>query len=352
MVVRWYLRYSLSYRDVEELLAERGITVDHATIYRWVQRFTPLLVEAARPCRPSPGDRWFVDETYVKVAGRWTYLYRAIDQVGQVIDVLAAERRDLARNLHGPRFRPPPAIVRPPGSRYHADRRRPGEAASSIRRFPGRLPRQRPTRRPTTPPGGGDHRAGVLPRPARCRPRLRDGSGGLAAGPDPDHGQPHGRRGPARPARSAHRAASGTDLVPRRRLALCPGGRLAAGQPGRTVRRPHRRPRRRPRLAHARRARGPRPRPDRLSPRTSLGPVQQVADDRVRPVGPRGPGRSALAPRAQRDAVAGTRSSAVRHGQPSCRRHGPAWPGRARRPRAAFIPGTSRYSARNASLVR
>ena len=70
--VRWYLRYGLSYRDVEELLAERGVTVDHVTIYRWVQRFTPEFVEAARTCRHVPGDRWFVDETYVKVNGRWT----------------------------------------------------------------------------------------------------------------------------------------------------------------------------------------------------------------------------------------------------------------------------------------
>jgi hypothetical protein len=69
LAVRWYLRYGLSYRDVEELLAERGITVDHVTVYRWVQRFTPLLIDAARPCRHAPGDRWFVDETYVKVAG-------------------------------------------------------------------------------------------------------------------------------------------------------------------------------------------------------------------------------------------------------------------------------------------
>jgi hypothetical protein len=65
---------------VEELLAERGIEVDHVTIYRWVQRFTPLLIDAARPCRHAPGDQWFADETYVKVAGRWVYLYRAIDQ--------------------------------------------------------------------------------------------------------------------------------------------------------------------------------------------------------------------------------------------------------------------------------
>src|SRR5438067_7145974 len=96
VAVRWYLRYGLSYRDVEELLAERGIAVDHVTVYRWVQRFTPLLIDAARPCRHAAGDRWFVDETYAKVAGRWVYLYRAIDQFGQVIDVLVAEKRDLA----------------------------------------------------------------------------------------------------------------------------------------------------------------------------------------------------------------------------------------------------------------
>jgi len=95
VAVRWYLRYGLSYRDVEELLAERGVNVDHVTIYRWVQRFTPEFVEAARTCRHVPGDRWFVDETYVKVNGRWTYLYRAVDQYGQVIDVLLSTRRDL-----------------------------------------------------------------------------------------------------------------------------------------------------------------------------------------------------------------------------------------------------------------
>ncbi len=69
VAVRGYPRYGLSYRDVEELLAERGVQVDHVTVYRRVQRFTPLLVDAARFCRHSPGDRWFVDETYVKVAG-------------------------------------------------------------------------------------------------------------------------------------------------------------------------------------------------------------------------------------------------------------------------------------------
>jgi IS6 family transposase len=94
VAVRWYLRYGLSYRDVEELVAERGIEVDHVTVYRWVQRFTPLFADAARPLRHAAGDRWFVDETYVKVAGRWRYLYRAVDQYGQVIDVLLSEQRD------------------------------------------------------------------------------------------------------------------------------------------------------------------------------------------------------------------------------------------------------------------
>jgi transposase, IS6 family len=79
---------------VEELLAERGIEVDHVTVYRWVQTFTPVFIDAARPARHVTGDRWFVDETYVKLAGRWMYLYRAVDQHGQVIDVLVSARRN------------------------------------------------------------------------------------------------------------------------------------------------------------------------------------------------------------------------------------------------------------------
>jgi transposase, IS6 family len=96
VAVRWYLRYGLSYRDVEELLAEGGIEVDHVTVYRWVQRFTSLFADAGGPTRHAAGDRWFVDETYVKVAGRWRYLYRAVDQYGQVVDVMVSERRDTA----------------------------------------------------------------------------------------------------------------------------------------------------------------------------------------------------------------------------------------------------------------
>ena len=104
--MRWYLRYGLSYREVEELLAERGIEVDHVTVYRWVQRFTPLLADGAGPCRHAVGGRWFVDQTYAKVAGRWRYVYRAVDQYGQIIDVYVSPRRDIraARRFFALRF--------------------------------------------------------------------------------------------------------------------------------------------------------------------------------------------------------------------------------------------------------
>jgi transposase, IS6 family len=95
LAVRWYLRYGLSYRDLEELLTERGIDVDHVTLFRRVQRFTPLLIDAARPCRHGVGGHWFVDETYVKVSGSWRYVYRAVDEYGQVIDVFVSKKRDL-----------------------------------------------------------------------------------------------------------------------------------------------------------------------------------------------------------------------------------------------------------------
>jgi transposase-like protein len=94
LAVRWYLRYGLSYRDVEELLAERGVQVDHVTIHRWVRRFMPILAEAACPARHAIGSRWRVDETYLKVAGCWRYVYRAVDEYGQVIDVYVSPRRD------------------------------------------------------------------------------------------------------------------------------------------------------------------------------------------------------------------------------------------------------------------
>jgi len=94
IAVRWYRRYGLSYWDLEELFAERGVDVDHVTLFRWVQRFTLILVEAAKPCRHSVGGHWFVDETYVKVSGTCRYVYGAVDPYGKVIDVLVSKRRD------------------------------------------------------------------------------------------------------------------------------------------------------------------------------------------------------------------------------------------------------------------
>lgn len=94
VAVRSYRRYNLSYRDLEELLVERGVQVDLVTIHRWVRRFTPLFIDAARNRRLPVGRRWHVDETYIRVGGVWRYLYRAIDGHGQVVDVLLSEHRD------------------------------------------------------------------------------------------------------------------------------------------------------------------------------------------------------------------------------------------------------------------
>ena len=95
LCVRWYITYKLSYRDLVEMMAERGIDVSHTTILRWVQHFVPKFEKRwhhyTRPVSPS----WRVDETYVKVRGRWTYLYRAVDKRGQTVDFLLSERRDI-----------------------------------------------------------------------------------------------------------------------------------------------------------------------------------------------------------------------------------------------------------------
>jgi transposase-like protein len=94
LAVRWYLRYRLSYAEVAEWLAERHLKVDASTIFDWVQKFAPLYQDAAKAHRHRVGQRWSVDETYVKVAGRWGYVYRAIDEQGQVVEVLFQEHRD------------------------------------------------------------------------------------------------------------------------------------------------------------------------------------------------------------------------------------------------------------------
>jgi IS6 family transposase len=151
LAVRWYLRFGLSYRDVEELLVERGVEVDHVSVYRWVQRFTPRLAEAARPCRHAVGSRWWVEETSVKVAGRWRYVYRAVDQSGQVVDVFVSHGEtpgQLAGASSG-RLAPP----RSPRSRSSPTTRRPTRACSRTwRQRPGIEPTSTPTIawRPTT----------------------------------------------------------------------------------------------------------------------------------------------------------------------------------------------------------
>ena len=94
-VVRWYLRFSLSHRDVQELLAERGVEVDHSTIWRWVQRFAPELDQRLRRHLKPTNRSWRVDETYVRVKGRWCYLYRAIDSDGATIEFFLSAFRDL-----------------------------------------------------------------------------------------------------------------------------------------------------------------------------------------------------------------------------------------------------------------
>ncbi len=92
--VRWYLRYSLSLRDVEELLEERGCNVDPTTVWRWVQCYSPELEQRMRRHLKSTNKSWRVDETYVRVKGRWCYLYRAIDSTGATIDFLLSASRD------------------------------------------------------------------------------------------------------------------------------------------------------------------------------------------------------------------------------------------------------------------
>jgi len=91
--VRWYCKYGVSYRDLEEMMSERGVKVDHTTIFRWVQRYAPLMEKRIRWYQRYTGASWRVDETYVKVAGAWAYLYRAIDKIGDTIDFMLSPRR-------------------------------------------------------------------------------------------------------------------------------------------------------------------------------------------------------------------------------------------------------------------
>ncbi len=95
LCVRWYLAYGLSLRNLEEMMAERGISVDHATIHRWTVRYAPLLLEQFNRRKRPVAAKWHMDETYIKVRGQWRYLYRAIDSHGHTIEFWFSERRNL-----------------------------------------------------------------------------------------------------------------------------------------------------------------------------------------------------------------------------------------------------------------
>ena len=92
--VRWYLKYPLSYRNLKEMMAERGIKVDHTTIMRWVHQYSPEIEKRIRRHLRPTNDSWRVDETYIKVKGKWKYLYRAVDSDGDTIDFMLSSKRD------------------------------------------------------------------------------------------------------------------------------------------------------------------------------------------------------------------------------------------------------------------
>jgi putative transposase len=97
LVVRWYISYSLSYRDIEEMMLERGIKVDHSTLNRWVIEYAPLLEnEFKKNHKKKTGNSWRMDETYIKIKGVWNYLYRAVDKEGKTIDFMLSKHRDEA----------------------------------------------------------------------------------------------------------------------------------------------------------------------------------------------------------------------------------------------------------------
>ncbi len=97
LCVRWYLAYGLSLRDLKEMMAERGIGIDHSTIHRWVVHFAPRLLERFNQRkRGAVTGKWHADETYIKVCGEWMYLYRAVDSVGDTVEFWFSKTRDLA----------------------------------------------------------------------------------------------------------------------------------------------------------------------------------------------------------------------------------------------------------------
>jgi len=117
--VRWYLRFSLSLRDVEELMAERGLAVDHTSIWRWTQTYGPEVYRRLQSRVKRKSSTWHMDETFVRIAGKWMYLFRAVDSQGQTVDFYLSETRDreaaklfLQRALANPDNRPPHVFAR------------------------------------------------------------------------------------------------------------------------------------------------------------------------------------------------------------------------------------------------
>jgi IS6 family transposase len=94
LTVRWYLQYRFSYRDLVEIMSERGISISHTTIMRWVHEYSPEIAKKVHPHLKSVNDSWRVDETYIKVKGHWTYLYWAVDSTGKTIDFMLSEKRN------------------------------------------------------------------------------------------------------------------------------------------------------------------------------------------------------------------------------------------------------------------
>ena len=148
LCVRWYLRFGLSFRNLEEIMAERNLTVDHVTIWRWVQRYAPELNRRCRPELRKTNASWRCDETCIRVAGRWTYLYRAVDSTGATIDFLLSARRDAAaakrffqKALRSPGH-PRPRVINVDGNPSYpkaiADLKRSGELGRGCRCRPVR----------------------------------------------------------------------------------------------------------------------------------------------------------------------------------------------------------------------
>jgi transposase, IS6 family len=159
LCVRWYLRFGLSLRNLEEIMAERNLRVDHVTIWRWVQRYAPELSRRCRPELRKTNGSWRVDETYIRVAGKWTYLYRGVDFTGATIDFLLSATRDAAaaKRFFQQALRSAgcsrPRVINVDGNPSYpkviAELKRAGELGRRCRCRPVRLPEQHRRTRPS-----------------------------------------------------------------------------------------------------------------------------------------------------------------------------------------------------------